>query len=735
MPKLFSSRNRAPHLGPYPLERLPRSDSAPSAGGLAGTPPLRLPEPENPYSIANSFPRFFELYRRLRNGEVREHAASIPWDPEERLRHLKSLSYFLDASQVGACLIPEDARLGRTIGVKFDVVSDSDTGDQEYMYTPSKNGSAEGGSATDCSDHDYALVILVEYSRDPSARDPLAGEMHACQAARAVARAAEVAVVIAMYLRRLGWPACAHTANAGDLDTRSILLNAGLAEIRNIGGTKRLANPFLGERFGAAVVSTSLEIGVDRPLAARGLLSELLIRPAYWLGVGGARPGWGRLNGAHRGLAEGIYPMERIKRVESPTTRIHAGDIKRQPKRAEFFTRAAFGDIGPGAEREMHHGRFSEKEPIGATMSAVAAEMIPLQYGEPAKTRANGSDDPEANAARIRALSHFLGADIVGITPAYEHTWYSHHMDGKPIEPYHKNAIVLVLDQSQETMSGSSGDDWISNSQSFRAYMRGAFLASVIAEHIRGLGWSARSHTVWEEDVQHIPLCIHSGIGELSRIGETVLNPFLGPRFKDSIVTTDMPLAADKYVDFGLQDFCNKCTKCARECPCDAIPYGDKILFNGYEIWKPDVQRCANYRITNSAGSVCGRCMATCPFQTEDTLFNRALLWAGIHLPFARASLAKFDDWRGNGEMNPVKKWWWDLEEVDGKLAPAKKVNARPLFFKPAAVRKKEHKVAVFPPHMSPPADCNEAFPVDRKAGLAAQQQCAADLRQLEKEE
>lgn len=182
MPKLFSSRNRAPHFGPYPLERLPRSDSAPSTEGLAEIPPLRLPEPENPYSIANSFPRFFELYRRLRNGEVREQAASIPSDPEERLRHLKSLSYFLDASQVGACLIPEDARLGRTVGVKFDVVSDSDSGDQEYMYTPSKNGSADGDSATDCSGHDYALAILVEYSRDPSARDPLAGEMHTSQA-------------------------------------------------------------------------------------------------------------------------------------------------------------------------------------------------------------------------------------------------------------------------------------------------------------------------------------------------------------------------------------------------------------------------------------------------------------------------------------------------------------------------------------------------------------------------
>ena len=52
MPKLFSGRNRAPHLGPYPLERLPRSDRAPSAEGLAGTPPLRLPAPRSANSAA-----------------------------------------------------------------------------------------------------------------------------------------------------------------------------------------------------------------------------------------------------------------------------------------------------------------------------------------------------------------------------------------------------------------------------------------------------------------------------------------------------------------------------------------------------------------------------------------------------------------------------------------------------------------------------------------------------------
>lgn len=66
-------------------------------------------------------------------------------------------------------------------------------------------------------------------------------------------------------------------------------------------------------------------------------------------------------------------------------------------------------------------------------------------------------------------------------------------------------------------MEGASGDDWISGAQSMRAYLR----ASLIA-------------------------CI------LSRIGELVLNPFVGPRFKSGVVTTNMPATADKPIDIEM---------------------------------------------------------------------------------------------------------------------------------------------------------------------------------------
>jgi ferredoxin-NADP reductase len=107
-------------------------------------------------------------------------------------------------------------------------------------------------------------------------------------------------------------------------------------------------------------------------------------------------------------------------------------------------------------------------------------------------------------------------------------------------------------------MEGASGDDWISVAQSMRAYLRFSLLGGVLAEQIRRLGWSARVHSVLDGDVLQPPLLLLSGLGEVSRIGEVILNPFLGPRLKSGTVTTDLPLAHDRPVDFGLQRFCEQ---------------------------------------------------------------------------------------------------------------------------------------------------------------------------------
>ena len=109
----------------------------------------------------------------------------------------------------------------------------------------------------------------------------------------------------------------------------------------------------------------------------------------------------------------------------------------------------------------------------------------------------------------------------------------------------------------------------------------------------------------------------------MSRIGDCILHPFMGPRFKGAVVTTDLPLAPDKPIDFGLQDFCSKCKKCARECPGGALSDGGKEMFNGYEKWPTDVEKCTKMRAGNQKGASCGTCIKVCPWNKPYTPFHR----------------------------------------------------------------------------------------------------------------
>ncbi len=424
----------------------------------------------------------------------------------------------------------------------------------------------------------------------------------------------------------------------------------------------------------------------------------------------------------------GSFPMEKLKRVDVPTTLI-TDNIKRVPKRADGFVRAFFGDLGPKPKTEIK--RFVTKSPLNAAIGHLHWAQVPIHRGEPAPEKAPIPDDPQALTENIKSLAYFMDADMVGICEMPEWAWYSHDIKGNPMEAKHKYAIVIVIDQGWDTFEGSSGDDWISGAQSYRAYLNGSTCANIIADYIRRLGYPAQAHSNADGDVVQVPLMLLAGLGELSRIGEVVLNPFLGPRHKTAIVTTDLPLIPDKPIDFGLQDFCDKCRKCARECPAQAISYGDKVLFNGYEMWKPDIGKCTTYRVTNLKGSACGRCMKMCPWNKEGVLAHRIAMWAAIKLPWTRRTLIWLDDVMKYGVRNRIKKWWFDLEIVEGKVVKPEAVSERDLHLERKDKIKEPRPTAVYPPERWPPIDRREPFPFDRKQGIADAAQAADALKKL----
>ena len=417
-------------------------------------------------------------------------------------------------------------------------------------------------------------------------------------------RACEIACCLAEYIRHMGFDARAHVDGNELLDVERLAVLAGLAVRRG----DAIENPYIGNRFSLAAISTDYALAVDMPLRADALKAKGL---AYWWGINGAQSGRERNRRARRATHLSSYPMETVKRIDRPTTLILDDEVPRVPKRAAFFQRALHGDLGDKARKERT--RFAFKTPFSFALLQLIRSMVKFQDGDVTPADMDADSDPSANARAIKSLSYFLGSDLTGICEIPRYAWFSHKEDGSPIEPYHRYAVVMLIDQGYDTMEGASGDDWISGAQSMRGYLRGAEIAGIMSEFLRAKGFPARAQTNADSDVLHIPLILWAGLGELSRIGELVLNPFVGPRFKSVVLTTDMPLEVDKPIDFGLQTFCGNCLKCARECPCDAIPFGDKVMFNGYEIWKPDVERCTRYRLTNPKGSACGRCMKTCP--------------------------------------------------------------------------------------------------------------------------
>jgi reductive dehalogenase len=372
------------------------------------------------------------------------------------------------------------------------------------------------------------------------------------------------------------------------------------------------------------------------------------------------------MSGYHKRNWE-TFPMHKIKRVDRPTTIVLDDQVRRVDERESGFNRAARGDYGERLAKERFH--FGVKSPFSAALVNMQYFLAGIVDGLVAQQKAPLPEDPKILSRHIKEVAYFLRADAVGICKLPPYSVYTNQFpNGEPIELDHKYAIAILVDQDWRTAEAFTGSDWISNPMSFVAYSASGFIACIIADYIRRLGYPARAHHARNYQVVVPPILLWAGLGEMSRIGNCVVHPFMGPRFKAAVVTTDLPLHNDKPIDFGLQDFCSKCKKCARECPSGALTDGDKVIDKGYEHWPIDVERCTHMRVGNKRGASCGTCVKVCPWNKPYTPLHRAVSWSMRHSAIARSLAIKFDDLLGYGKANYNNKWWFDLEETDGTM-------------------------------------------------------------------
>ena len=371
----------------------------------------------------------------------------------------------------------------------------------------------------------------------------------------------------------------------------------------------------------------------------------------------------------HTQVQLGPFPMGRFKCVDQPTNTI-TEDVQRIDLRDIAYGLAARGEYGPVVQKAVQQ-KLPEKYPLSAAQKNVIDHIALIESTPTASNKAPIPQEPEILTRHIKAAGYFLKADIMGTCKVPASAYYSHDKVGNPIDAQYENAIIIVMRKESNAAHASTGRDWMGDPISFQAYQHLGMVTETIANYIRRLGWDASPQYgpsfVNKYSVLLPPLLLAAGIGEVSRVG-IILNPYLGLGYKAAAVLTDMPIIPDKPIDFDLQNFCQNCKICAENCPSHAISTGDKVMYNGYETWKLNTKRCASFNFTNKNGTMCNRCVKSCPWTNPPTwphnLVRRMVIDSRLAQRIAIRAAYLLDP----GKDLPDKKWWFDMEYVDDAI-------------------------------------------------------------------
>jgi reductive dehalogenase len=390
--------------------------------------------------------------------------------------------------------------------------------------------------------------------------------------------------------------------------------------------------------------------------------------------------------------------------VDRPTYEV-VGPVQRYDERDNVFSREA---LLPGSSDESQYHAdhphlettdhrlaeyfFHESETSSATAENAPSEALPESTFRavsalalpdavdgplaPRKVRV----DPSESTRNIKSIATRLGAAQVRIGPLNPAWVYTHRgvwpffsdyqpnlpaFDGvpdgyqglnygDPIELDHRYAICMAFPQDPDLIG--SGPSAACSFEIGRVYAASALAAVELGNYIRALGYPARAHHLRNYGVLLVPVAVDAGLGELGRCGY-LINKELGANFRLACVTTDLPLVTDKPVDLGIQDFCEKCLKCANNCPVGAIPKGDKVVVRGVKKWQMDPEKCLLY--WGSQDGACGICQVVCPWSKPPTLLHRSMAEIAIRIPTSRRLLVRADDWvyGATHRRTPVPIW------------------------------------------------------------------------------
>jgi reductive dehalogenase len=284
----------------------------------------------------------------------------------------------------------------------------------------------------------------------------------------------------------------------------------------------------------------------------------------------------------------------------------------------------------------------------------------------------------EEASAMVEAAGIHLGASQVGFT-ALNPAWLQDTVDidpgveeitstqdGRTLVPERMKYVIVLAGQvpmAAQTRAPSQIGDAADRS----GYENRQMAFERMRQFIRGLGY--RAEMMPGMMTPTIPFGLMAGLGEMGRMNRLV-SPLYGGAIRLETMLTDLPLALDKPIDFGLQEFCRGCKKCAKACPANAISMDEEPSWEprgpystrGKKVWYDDCDRCMNYQAGQQL--YCGACLAACTWNKDNKTALHAVAKAlGAKLPALASFMAFMDDLFGYG-LAPKEKYndWWDLK-------------------------------------------------------------------------
>jgi reductive dehalogenase len=343
--------------------------------------------------------------------------------------------------------------------------------------------------------------------------------------------------------------------------------------------------------------------------------------------------------------------------IDGPVIKVHdefpvriREDYKRFPLTNIAFMQALTGRFSEARAGLAKLGRFTDEK--GMTQAELALQeaswflndtLSPYsQYGiqnSKAYNLVNEVKDTKCKfesledaSAHVKKGAAFLGADMVGITHYDERWTYSEFFDVEkkqvippdlPFEP--KSVIVMVFEMDYEAMSTAPSK--ISASAVGKGYSEMTVTATSVTKFINEMGYKA--FAAGNDIALSVPYAIAAGLGEAGRNG-ILINYKYGPRVRIAKVFTEMELAHDKPITFGVRHFCENCMRCADACPGKCISKEKKPKFGGVanecsnpatEKWPLDAKKCL--LTWGKLGTDCATCITSCPYNKPDFWHHR----------------------------------------------------------------------------------------------------------------